>query len=129
VPVIRKAHWRGLTLIQCEPGGVMSAQSGPLVLQCYRSCFDHRWTATFHLEDQPDTDAPRFTAGADGADLFATLESALQRLEQVVAQSDRLLLRCEAELQTVREANGFEMGEEILQRKKAAKKMTKKAAP
>ena len=69
MPVIRRAHWRGLTLIQCEPGGVLTAQSGPLVLSCWRSRLDGHWTVRFHLQDTPDTNAPSFSSGADKDEL------------------------------------------------------------
>lgn len=124
MPVIRRAHWRGLTLIQCKPDGVLTAQSGPLVLQCYRSKVDHRWTATFHLEDRLDTAAPRFTAGADGPELQRTLELALERLTTTLEQSTRLLERCRAELFAVSKSSGFELGPEARPRKQAAKKGT-----
>ena len=122
MPVIRRAHWRGLKLIQCEPDGVLTAQSGPLVLRCFRSRVDGRWSAMFEFQDVPDTNAPRFSAGDNGDDLERAIESAYARILAVATDTDHLLKRATVELEALRDQarEVFRLEAEALPRKKAA---------
>ena len=127
MPVIRRAHWRGLTLIQCEPGGVLTAQTGPLVLSCWRSKLDGHWTVRFHLQDLPDTNAPPMSAGDKGDDLEHAIETAYARILRLQEDSRKLLDKATIELEALRgkAREKFNLEAELLPRKKPAPRKKK----